>query len=318
MRLARPVPYSIEHVCAVTLLVDGGRLALDVTAALPVETHDLDLNRVGGVDLGIIHPYAAATRDEALLVSGRAVRAEERLHLSDTKARDRRLTRKAPRRGQRGSRWWRKLRAAQRRAEARHRRRVRQAHHEAAKEVVAWALARRVGTLVVGDPKGLAQHQRVGRTQNWRLHAWRRTHLAQALADKAALVGIVVVRVDERGTSSTCPQCRRGIPRPRGRNFSCPHCGHRGHRDLVAARNIAGKHAGGRTTSPVVVTHRRAGHPPARRDRRRHQMDRRRQSCPAPGRPHTQGESLTHHPVCEDQPTATPAATTRPASRNVA
>jgi putative transposase len=130
----------------------------------------------------------------------------------------------------------------------------------------------------------------------------------RVLIDKATLNGIRVVRVNERGTSSSCPECCRPVPRPRGRNFSCPHCGHRGHRDLVASRNIAGKHVGGTTTSPLVVTHRRAGHPPARRDRRRHHMDDGRRSCPAPGRPDTKG-SRSRTNTFEDQTTSTPAAT---------
>jgi len=307
LRLAREVPYPLDQVCAVTLLVDAGHLVVDVTAAVPVQIHVLDPDAVGGVDLGIIHPYALAAGDEALLVSGRALRAEERVHLADTKARARRMSPKAPRRGQRGSRRWRKLRVAQRRAEARHRRRIHLAHHEAAKQVIAWTVARRIGTLIVGDPKHITRRD-AGRHQNWRLHAWRRTHLMKALVDKAALAGICVVRIDERGTSSTCPNCRRAVPKPHGRNFSCPHCGHRGHRDLVAARNIAGKHTGGTTTSPLVVTHRRAGHPPARRDRRRHHMDERR-SCPAPGRPDTPGSRSKTTPF-EDQTPPTPAATT--------
>jgi IS605 OrfB family transposase len=316
VRLARDVPYPLEQVCAVTLLVDTGRLVLDVTAAVPVETHDLDPDRIAGVDPGIIHPYVLTTGNQALLVSGRALRAEERLHLADTKARSRHLSPKAPRRGQRGSRRWRKLRATQRRAEAQHRRRIRQAHHEAAKTVIAWAVARRVGTLVVGDPKHITRGD-AGRHHNWRLHVWRRIHLMAALIDKAGLAGIRVARVDERGTSSTCPECQRTVPKPHGRNFSCPHCGHRGHRDLVAARNIAGKHTGGTTTSPLVVTHRRAGHPPARRDRRRHQMDDARRSCPAPGRPDTPGSRSKTTPF-EDQATPTPAATTADNVANLA
>ncbi|MGS2619476.1 hypothetical protein ACVCAH_33945 [Micromonospora sp. LZ34] len=45
-----------------------------------------DPGRVAGVDPGIIHPYAVTGPDgEALLVSGRAIRAEHRMHLADTK-----------------------------------------------------------------------------------------------------------------------------------------------------------------------------------------------------------------------------------------
>lgn len=286
VRLTHLPPYPIEQVRSVTLLADAGRLWLDITAAVPVTDHDLDPDRVAGVDVGIIHPYAIAADDQALVVSGRAVRAEERLHLDDTRQRAKHMGRKAPKRGQRGSRRWRKLRAKQRRQEARHRRRVRQAHHEAAKTVVAWAVERRVGTLVVGDPKGITGND-VGPVGNWRLRAWRRTHLTQALTDKARAAGITVELVDERGTSSTCPDCATRVTKPRGRNFTCPACGQHGHRDVVGARNIAALR-GGTTRPPRRVQHRRAG-TPARRDHRRHHYDRRR-SCPDPGRPPPPGD----------------------------
>jgi IS605 OrfB family transposase len=287
VRLTRPLPYAIEQVRAVTLLAEGGRLWLAVTAAVPIQHHDLDPTRVAGVDLGIIHPYAVVTETSGLLISGRALRAEAYLHLEDQKARHATAARWVPKPGQRGSRRWRRHRARLRRVEAWHRRRVHQAHHEAAGKVVAFAVQRRVGTLVVGDPKGITGRD-AGRVQNWRLRQWRRTHLVQALQDKAELAGIVVWLVDERGTSSTCPACRQRVAKPNGRRFHCPHCRFQGHRDLVGAANIAAKAGGGPTSIalPVLVEHRRAGVLPARRDRRRHlHDDRRRRSCLASGHP---------------------------------
>jgi putative transposase len=140
--------------------------------------------------------------------------------------------------------------------------------------------------LLVGDPKGITERD-VGRVQNLRLRQWRRTHLLQALKDKAERAGIMVRLVDERGSSSTCPACHHRVAKPTGRRFRCPHCRFQGHRDLVGAHNIAAKHGGGRTSTDiaVLVEHRRAGVVPARRDRRRHLHDRRRRSCPAPGHP---------------------------------
>jgi IS605 OrfB family transposase len=285
VRLARSLPYPAEQVRAVTLLADGGRLWLAVTAAVPVQHHDLDPDRVAGVDLGIIHPYAAVTETAGLLVSGRAIRAESYLQLEDQKARHAKAAKRAPKRGQRGSRRWKRHRARLRRAEARHRRRVHQAQYEAAKQVVAFAVQHRVGTLVIGDPKGITDHD-AGRVQNLRLRRWRRAHLLQALRDKAEQAGMEVRLVDERGTSSTCPRCRQRASKPNGRKFRCPHCGFQGHRDLVGARNIAAKTGGGPTSTglPVLVEHRRAGIVPARRDRRRHLHDqRRRRFCLASG-----------------------------------
>jgi putative transposase len=291
VRLCRDVSYPPESVRAVTLLAEAGRLYVDVSAQVPVEDHDLDPNRIAGVDVGIIHPYAVVSPDgDGLVISGRALRAEERLHLEDTKRRRARMAAKAPRRGQRGSRRWRRLRAAQRRAEHRHRSKIHLAHHEAAKAVVAWAVSRLLGTLIVGDPKGIGAKD-AGRHQNWRVNTtWRRTHLTGALTDKATRAGITVVLIDERGTSSTCPRCNRHKIKPKGRVFACPACGLLAHRDLVGAANIAAK--GGGTIDDVPdessTTHRRAGHPPTRRDRRRHRWDTRRsahRSCPTPGRP---------------------------------
>jgi transposase len=220
-----------------------------------------------------------------LLVSGRAARAEHHLHLADTKARSRVNARRAPKPGQRRSRRWRQARRAQRNADVGHRRRIRHGQHHAAKLVIDWAVAHRVATLVVGHPQGITGRD-FGPVHNRRLRTWDRTHLLGDLTDKAQLAGIAVVLVDERGTSSTCPRCQRRVPKPKGRNFACPHCALTGHRDLVGATNIAAKRGGATVTHPVTVMHRRAGPRPARRDRRRQHLDRRR-SSPAAGRPRT-------------------------------
>ncbi|TMK39992.1 MAG: IS200/IS605 family element transposase accessory protein TnpB [Actinobacteria bacterium] len=254
-RLAREIPYPAESIRSLTLVAEAGRLYVDVTAALSPEAHDLDPGIVAG-------------------------------HLADTRARAKRMGRKAPSRGQRGSRRWRKLRRTQRRREARHRRRIRQAHHEAAKAVVTWAVDHRVGMLRVGDPEGICNRD-AGRRQNLRLRRWGRTHLIAALKDKAAMAGIELVEVDERGTSSTCLMCRRRVPKPRGRVFRCTSCGFSGHRDLVGAANIAARGGGVICGSPRIE-HRRVGQVPTRRDRRRHRHDERR-SCLAHGRRGSQG-----------------------------
>jgi putative transposase len=282
VRLDRDVPYAAGQVRSVTLGYAAGRLYVDVTAEVPVTSYPPgqgpDPGRAAGVDLGIIHPYAAVGPDgQGLLVSGRAIRAECRQHLRDRKGRTRAAAARAPKPGQRGSRRWRKHRRSERNAEARHARRVRQAQHEAAKQVISWAVGHRVGTLIVGDPRGVLD-LKAGRRHNQRARDWRVGHLIRVLSDKAEAAGISVHLADERGTSSTCPRCTLRVPKPAGRNFSCPHCGQQGHRDLVAAASIAARAPGGGIIPAVPhgpgITHRRAGahlpgvHP-ARRDPRR-------------------------------------------------
>jgi putative transposase len=296
VRLDRHLPYPPEQVRSVTLLYDAGRLWVDVTAEVPVACYppglEPDPSRVAGVDLGIIHPYAVAgPGGDGLLVSGRAVRAEHRMHLADTKARRKAVARRAPKPGQKGSRRWRRYRRRHRLAETRHRRRVRQAQHEAAKTVIAWAVARRIGTVAVGDPRGVLNLP-AGRRHNQRTRDWRIGHLITALKDKAEAAGISLQLVDERGTSSTCPACRSRIPKPPGRVLACPGCQFTGHRDLIAAANIAARAGGGITSAslPVGVTHRRAGaHLPgvssSRRDPRRRAHHRGARGSPGRHRP---------------------------------
>jgi IS605 OrfB family transposase len=295
VRLDRDPPYPPEQVRSVTLLYDAGRLWVDITAEVPVTCYpaglEPDPTRIAGVDLGIIHPYAVAgPGGDALLVSGRAIRAEHRMHLADTKTRMRAVARRAPKPGQRGSRRWRHYRRRQRLVEARHRRRVRQAQHEAATTVITWAVARRIGTLAVGDPRGILKLD-AGRRHNQRTRDWRVGHLITVVKDKAEAAGISLILVDERGTSSTCPACRSRIPKPAGRVLTCPACQFTGHRDLSAAANIAARAGGGITPAiPAGVTHRRAGAhlpgvAPSRRDPRRRAHHRGARGSPGRHRP---------------------------------
>jgi putative transposase len=279
LRLDRDVPYPPGMVRSVTLLAEGGRLWLEVTAEVPVATYPPgrapDPARVAGVDLGVIHPYAVAGPDgQALLVSGRAIRAEHRMHLADGKHRARSVAARAPKPGQRGSRRWRKTRRRTRIVEARHRRRVRQAQHEAATAVVAWAVEHRIGTLTVGDPRGVLALD-AGPRHNLRLRQWQLGRQIAILTDKAELAGVSVRLVNERGSSSTCPRCTKKVSKPRGRTLTCRHCGTSGHRDLFAAATIATRTPGGAPITggallPRVITHRRAGRhlPGAGRSRR--------------------------------------------------
>jgi putative transposase len=295
LRLDRDPPYPPEQVRSVPLLSDVGRLWIDVTAEIPVASYpdglEPDPGRVAGVDLGIIHPYAVAGPDgQGLLVSGRAIRAENRMHLADRKARARAVARRTPKPGQKGSRRWRHYRRRQRAAGARRRRRVSQAQHEAAKTVIAWAVDKRVGTLAVGDPRGVLSIK-AGRRHNQRIRDWRVGHLIAALKDKAVAAGISMYLVDERGTSSTCPACATRIPKPAGRLLTCSGCQFFGHRDLSAAASIAARLGGG--TTPVIpadVTHRRAGAhlpgvAPSRRDPRRRAHHRGARGSPGRHRP---------------------------------
>ena len=167
-------------------------------------------------------------------------------------------------------------------------------------------MERRVGTLAVGDPRGVL-NLHAGRRHNLRTRDWRIGHLIAVLNDKAEAAGISLHLVDERGTSSTCPACRSRIPKPAGRVLACPACQFTGHRDLSAAASIAARAGGGTTPAiPAGVTHRRAGAhlpgvAPSRRDPRRRAHHRGARGSPgrhrpAPASPTEAGPGVARHP----------------------
>jgi IS605 OrfB family transposase len=122
---------------------------------------------------------------------------------------------------------------------------VAQATHEAARAVVDFAVVERIGTLVVGDPRSLLPKD-AGKRQNLAVNNWRPGQMIAALADKAALAGIEVELVDERGTSSTCPRCGAKVAKPKGRTFRCGTCTLVAHRDLVGAARLRPQRISGR------------------------------------------------------------------------
>jgi putative transposase len=271
-------PYDPDLVRAVRLVDDAGELFVDITAWVAVARSEAVPEKVAGVDPGIIHPLAVATADQALLVSGRAVRAEEFLHLEDQKARQKKmaakrgpLRAKAGQARRTGSRRWKQLARSQRKAEARDRRVVKLAGNRAARLATGFMVANHVTLAVIGNPTGI-ERKASGRRQNRRTSRWARTHQRDALCYRLEELSVQAALTEERGTSSVCPTCGAKAAK-KGRRLVCtiPTCNKAHHRDIAGAQNMVTKL--GHAPSDIARTeHRRVGSP-ARRDRRRHLFD---------------------------------------------
>jgi len=73
---------------------------------------------------------------------------------------------------------------------------------------------------------------------------------------QAAKRGVVVVEVEPRGTSTTCPKCGRKMEEVKHRRMRCIKCGFEAGRDVVAVLNIerkARERLGTPTFSPLAV-----------------------------------------------------------------
>ncbi|MGU3583241.1 zinc ribbon domain-containing protein [Rhodococcus sp. C26F] len=165
-----------------------------------------------------------------------------------------------------------------------------------ARQVADYAVAVEATVIAVEDLATLEPRGR-GRVNNNRAAQSARRKAADALAQTAARVGVVVVSVPARGSSAWCPGCNSPLARPGGyHNAWCAHCEVGGNRDHVAGVNLAkrvllGRGAAVRTRAGNLKI-RTIEHAPVRKCRDK--------TGPTPGRPR-------HRRVRRSVPAPTPA-----------
>jgi putative transposase len=248
-----------EQIGAVSLVWNGGYELHLVVPARPVASPPA--SPVAGpeqpvqatADLGEIHQVAITTTSgKGLLVTGRGMRSIKRQY-NKTLGRLARLQSRC----RKGSKRWRRLQYSKERERGKKERRVRDLRHKGTRQVVDFCRAEGVQTLYVGDPHGV-RHEPKGRHHNQRMAQWEYGKDKQYLREKCEQVGIVCFSGSERGTSSHCPRCD-WKQKPKGRTWTCRHCGFVGHRDIVGSMNMHPLAFGSRIVYPTSLTYRRPG-----------------------------------------------------------
>jgi putative transposase len=141
---------------------------------------------------------------------------------------------------------------------AKHARVARDMDHKISRAVVDAAVERKAEVIVLGDVRDVADKVDCGTVQNRKISEWTHGKIRQYVEYKAQAEGIKVELEDEKYTTQTCPTCS-DRHKPKGRNYRCPSCGTRAHRDVVGAVNILSrfKHGEpGKIPAPPKVEHR--------------------------------------------------------------
>ncbi len=220
------------------------------------------LNKVQGsnkaaIDPGEIHAVTLTDGREAVVISGRLLRALHRLRNKKL-----RWFQRAISRTKKGSCRRRKLLDAKYRFLNNIDRRIEHVLHAISVEAVRWCIAREITTVYVGDPSGV-RDKNCGRKHNQRMSQWTFGKLKRLLEYKLKRHGSKLVTIDERGTSGTCPACTE-YTKQSGRTYLCANdkCGFKGaHRDVVGASGILDKAVNGTFTKgralPATVVYSR-------------------------------------------------------------
>jgi len=126
----------------------------------------------------------------------------------------------------------------------------RNTNHVISKRLVGKAKASR-SAIVLENLKGIRKGTTVRRSQRAKFSSWAFFQLRSFIEYKAKLAGVLVMLVDPRNTSRTCPKCghcEKGNRKSQS-EFACKHCGYSANADFVAAVNIRSK---GLVKGPMV------------------------------------------------------------------
>ncbi len=100
-----------------------------------------------------------------------------------------------------------------------------------------WAVEKGISAVYVGDVTGIEINSKKGKNVNQKLNQWEYGLIMKLLEYKLNNAGIKLIKVNEAYSSQTCPCC--GFKhKPINRNFICPNCKNKFHRDIIGAWNI--------------------------------------------------------------------------------
>ncbi len=130
--------------------------------------------------------------------------------------------------------------------------------HNFTRRIIDLCVAHGVGTLIVGDLKGIMKQpdgapRDFRRRDKGKMFAWSYDKISQQLVYKGATEGVTVIKISERDTSRTCSHCglvRKANLVARGL-YRCRECGAVYNADINEARNILFK--GISETAPAEV-----------------------------------------------------------------
>ncbi|AEM73188.1 LOW QUALITY PROTEIN: hypothetical protein Calla_0534 [Caldicellulosiruptor acetigenus 6A] len=190
------------------------------------------------VDLGVIHPMVCFDGRNILIYNGGVLNSKLRYRNKKIADIQQKLSL-----CQKGSKRFRKLEKAKRKVLRNVRNQIRDVLEKYTSHLIGYCVKKGIGTIVLGDLKGIRDRANHGKVTNQKVHQWVFKKLCKMIERKAQFIDISVQYVKENWTSQICPVCG-SKNKPENRNYECSKCGFKYHRDGVGAVNIYKKYTG--------------------------------------------------------------------------
>jgi len=193
------------------------------------EVPDVDLSEAKkfmGVDIGLNYIAVASTTDlECRFFDGGIIKHIRHMFVNMRRRLQKKGTRSAKR--------------VLKRIAGREKRLINNICHTVSKRIVEFAVEKRVDVIGLENLNGIRKRAKVRKKQRYDFESWVYRKLQFMIEYKAKERGILVVYINPKHTSITCPRCHHVNKANRsGKLFRCKACGYTLNADLVGARNI--------------------------------------------------------------------------------
>lgn len=209
---------------------------LHITVEMKGVQRVYEKDRAIAVDLGQIHPMVTYDSKRSIIFNGGVLNSFIRF-------RNKQLGKLQQKMSicKKYSKRWKKLNGAKKKLLNKSKNKVNDVLQKYTSYLVGYCIEQGIGTIVIGDIKGIRENINYGVKTNQKLHNnWLFRKMTNIIEYKANSVGIKVEYINEAYTSQTCPVCSKKH-KPGNRNFRCK-CGFKYHRDAVGAINIYKKY----------------------------------------------------------------------------
>jgi putative transposase len=206
-----------------------------MNATYDIEAVAANGTETAGIDLGEIHPAVVATGKRVVIANGRELRSKRR-YQNKVKGH---FQSKMDKRKKK-SRRWKRLNEAKKRTLKNLDNQIKDILHKQTTAIVCTLKEDGVQKVGIGDLRDIRKNVDYGAKANQKIHQMPSGKVREMITYKAEREGVKVELVNEAYTSQTCPKCGKRH-KPSGRNYNCPHCGLKYHRDGVGCVNIRSK-----------------------------------------------------------------------------
>jgi putative transposase len=212
------------------------RYKLHIVVDVENKQINYDNNKTLAVDLGQIHPMVTFNGKESLIYNGGKLNSFIRFRNKELAKLQNKMSR-----CQKYSNRWKKLNHGKKKLLLKSKNKIMDVLKKYTSHLISYCIKKKISTIVLGDIKGIRENINFGTKTNQKLHQWVYKQMIDMIDYKTESVGIKVNYQEESYTSQTCPRCGKRY-KPSNRNFNCPNCTFKYHRDSVGAINILKKY----------------------------------------------------------------------------